>query len=79
MFRHPFACAGLLMLVGCGSGGTGQPAADTANATAPMGNDEVEALPSDSLAAPEGMALDSESNGSSESNAAGSASGGKAM
>jgi hypothetical protein len=68
----PALCATLLLLGGCGSGDNGAAEGNTANAVADAG-DDIEALPSDGLAAPEGMPLESESN------AIGSASGGNAM
>lgn len=71
----PALCAALL-LAGCGSNGSEQTV--QANTFAGTG-DEVEALPSDGLAAPEGMPLDSESNVGAPGNAVGSASGGNAM
>lgn len=73
------AVAAFGALAGCGSQESARQ--ETAqNTAAPATADEVEALPSDGLAAPEGMTLDSESNGDGMTggNAVSSTSGGNA-
>lgn len=70
---------GLGALAGCGTPDSTHKDGVTNTATRAAA-DEVEALPSDGLAAPEGMTLDSESSGDGVTggNAVGSASGGNA-